>query len=202
MIKLKEIVVSEKFYDIVKSIGKDKNDWIDLEKNPVKKDIERDFPTRKNIFDLVDSAYRSSLGEPHVGIKSPNDVIGKEYNYWEAIDIDNHPDADAVLFGKLKHGIKISGIGHNGQKIAKSEIIRHMIQNLHKKGYWIEASAPISDVLKAKGAPIFIERRKIIKMFPDSKFTEWFDDGSYKRIIDNKLRSSSEREYIFGNPRI
>jgi hypothetical protein len=56
--------------------------------------------------------------------------------------------------------------------------------------------------LKAKGAPIFVDKRKIVKVFPDSEFTEWFDDGSYKRVIDNKLRNSSAREYIFGNPRI
>lgn len=201
MIKLKEIL-SEKFYDIAKSVGKDKGDWLDLEKNPIKKKVEMDFPTRKNIFDLVDYAYRSALGEPHVGVKTPDDVIGKEYDYWEAIDINNDPDADAVLFGKSKFGVKISGIGHNGEKLAKSEAIKFIVNQLHKNGYWVEASSPIADILKAKGAPILKDKEKIKMIFPNSEFTRWYDDGSYNRIIDNKLRNSSAREYIFGNPKI
>lgn len=201
MIKLKHIV-NEKFYDIAKSVGKDKGDWLDLERNPIKKKVEMDFPTRKNIFDLVDNAYRSALGKPHVGVKSPDDVIGKEYDYWEAIDINNDPEADAVLFGKSRHGVKISGIGHNGEMMAKNEVIKFIVSQLHKNGYWVEASSPIADILKFKGAPIFTDREKIQKIFSDSEFTKWYDDGSYNRIINNKLRNSSAREYIFGYPKI
>jgi len=201
MIKLKDIL-TEKFYDIVRSVGKDKNDWIDLEKHPIKKKIEADFPTRKNIFDLVDYAYRTALGEPHVGINSPNDVVGKEYDYWEAIDINNDPLADAVLFGKSRFGVKISGIGHNGEKMSKSKAIQYIIDKLKLPGYWVEASSPIADILKTKGAPIFTDRNKIQKLFKNSEFIQWYDDGSYNRIINNKLRNSSTREYVFGHPKI
>ena len=201
MIKLKKIL-SEKFYDIAKSVGKDKGDWLDLEEPQVKNKVESDFDTKKNIFDLVDMAYRKSLGEPHVGVKSPDDVVGVEYDYWEAIDLDEDPDADAVLFGKSRNGVKISGIGHNGEQLSKRAALKYIINQSHKNGYWIEASSPIADILKAKGAKTFTNREKIQKLFPHSKFTEWFDDGSYKRTIDNKLRNSSTREYIFGRPKI
>lgn len=201
MIKLKNIL-NEKFYDVVKSVGKDKGDWLDLEKNPIKNKIEMDFPARKNIFDLINNAYRKALGKSHVGVRSPYDVVGKEYNYWEAIDINDDPEADAVLFGKLRHGVKISGIGHNGEMMSKHEVIKFIVQQLNTSGYWAEASSPLADILKAKGAPIFTDRERIQKIFPDSSFTKWFDDGSYKRIIDNKLRNSSAREYIFGHPKI
>ena len=201
MIKLKYIL-NEKFYDIAKSVGKDKGDWLDLETPEVKSKVESDFPTRKNIFDLVDQAYQKSLGEPHVGVRNPNDVVSGEYNYCQAVDIDNNPDAEAVVFGKRKHGIKISGIGHNGERLSKEELITYILSILKKSGYWMEASHPIASILKRGGAPILQDRDKIQKIFPNSEFSRWFNDGAYTRIIDNKLRNSSAREYIFGNPKI
>lgn len=201
MIKLKEII-SEKFYDIVRDVGKDKGDWVDLEKQPVKSKVKADLPTRENLFDLVNSAYINALKAPHVGITGPEDVLGPEYDYWEAIDIDENPDADAVLFGKTKFGIKLAGIGHNGEKLSKQVLLRYQVNLLNKDGYWVEASPPISDIMKAKGAPIFTDKEKIQKLFPNSKFTQWFDDGSYTRTIPNEQRSSEKRHYIFGRPRI
>jgi hypothetical protein len=37
---------------------------------------------------------------PMFSVKSPADVLGPNYNYWEAISIDGAPDADAVLLVK------------------------------------------------------------------------------------------------------
>jgi hypothetical protein len=201
VIKLSKII-SEKFYDIAQSVGKDKGDWIDLEKPKIKPKIKSDLPTRENLFDLVNNAYMTALGTPHVGIKTPNDVLGDEYDYWEAIDMDENPDADAVLFGKKKYGIKISGIGHNGEKLSKQTLLRYQINLLHKNRYWIEASAPVSDIMLSKGAPVFSDKEKIQKMFQNSEFTNWFEDGSYIRTIPNSGRSSEKKHYIFGNPKI
>ena len=201
MIKLKQIL-DEKFYDIVRDVGKDKGDWIDLEKSTVKNQIKKDFPTRENLFDLINSAYMNALNSPHVGIKSPDDIVGSEYDYWEAIDINENPYADAVLFGKRKFGIKLSGIGHNGEKLSKQVLLKYQVELLNKNGYWVEASSPVADIMKAKGAPIFTDKEKIQKLFPNSHFTKWYDDGSYNRAMDNKSRNSSTREYVFGNPKI
>lgn len=201
MIKLKHIL-NEKFYDVVKSVGKDKGDWLDITKHPVDKEIKKDFPVRQNIFDLVDFAYRKHLGEPHVGVKGPEDVIGGEYDYWEAMDINDNPDADAVIFGKTKNGIKVSGLGHNGEQIAKEALIKHMAEVLKKPGYWIEASGAVAGALKRFGVPILDGREKIQKLFPGSEVTEWFNDNSYTRTIHNVKRDSTAREYIFGRPQI
>ena len=202
MIKLKK-VLSEKFYDIVKSVGKDKGDWIDLEHPDTKNKLKSDIPAKENIFNLVNFAYDKALGEPHVGVQSPHYVGSSgKYDFWEAIDINDNPDAEAVLFGKRLHGIKISGIGHDGEKLSKFELVKHMSELFRKPGYWAEVSSPASDALLKRGTPIVTDKEEIQKLFPNSKFTQWFDDGSYTRIINNKLRKSSTREYIFGHPKI
>ena len=96
---MKHLLTFEKF--TFNDIYKTKNKWIDLIN---RNDLDE---VKDNLYVLVDNAY-SKLGG-NVSIKNPDDVLKREY--WEAIDIDNDPDADAVLFGKkTKHGIKISVI--------------------------------------------------------------------------------------------
>lgn len=191
--------LKEDFYDIIQSTGSDKKQWVDLEKPNVKKKILKDLPTRENLFDLVDFAYRTALKEPHVGVKSYNDVLGDDYDYWEAIDIDDNPKAEAVLFGKKKHGIKISGLGHNGASLSKQYLMIKLEEVLNKKGYWIECSLGVAKALKRFDIPR-VEKREIIeKLFPDSKIVEWFEDNSYIRSSNERVTG---REYVFGSPKI
>ncbi len=168
-----------------------------MEKQPIKSKIQNDEGIRQNIFNLVDFAYRKNLKEPHVGLKSKDDVLSLNYDYWEAIDIDNRPDADAVIFGKKVYGVKISGIGHNGNIIAIHYLIDELSRILKKQGYWIEASKKVASILKSQNVLVYSNREKIQKMFSDSTF-KWFDDNSYIRTLKNGNYTS--REYIFGNP--
>jgi len=198
MIKLKYIL-TEKFNDILHQIGKDKNDWADISNEPAKGLVKKDIEAKQNIFDLIDGAYRTELNEPHVGIQSPNDILSFKYDYWEAIDIDENPDAEAVLFGKKQHGIKLSGLGHNGEKLSKKTLLNKQLELLKKPGYWVESSGKAAQVKIISGAPIFKDKEKIQKLFPESKF-QWNEDYSYIRTLEgNKV---TDKEYIFGNPKI
>ena len=164
MIKLKKIL-NEKFYDdVVKKVGKDKADWIDLSNNPEKGIIEKDPELKQNMFDLVDFAYRKRLNSPHFGVKSPSDVVGSKYDYWEAIDINENPEADAVLFGKKRNGIKISGLGHDGEKISKNALTKKMAELTKIDGYWIEASGQPANILRFHGANILTDKEKVLKL--------------------------------------
>jgi len=184
----------ESFYDIAKT----KNSWVELSKQPHEPIAKRDMPLKKNLFDLVSLSYQASLGEPHFGVKSPNDILGAKYDFWKAIDLDENPDANAVIFGRQNHGIKIGGIGHDGEKISKSVIVNGLVKLLSEPGYWTEASDPVSPILKAKGAPILKDKMKIQSLFPDAKILQWNDDGSYVRQIND--RGETSQEFIFGNP--
>jgi len=189
-------VILEDFYDVVKH----KKKWHDLERPNIKSKIVDDDGIRQNIFNLVDFAYKKSLNAPHVGVKSSDDVLGSGYDYWEAIDVDDRPDADAVVFGHRRYGIKISGIGHNGNIIAIRYLLHKLVKILSKKGYWIEASLKVAKALNREKLPIFKDRETIKKLYKNSKILKWFDDGSYIRTLRNNKQTN--REYIFGNPQL
>jgi hypothetical protein len=197
MIRLREFI-DEKFLDIAKVDGKDKGDWVNLSKPKLEPIVKKDLPTRKNLFDLVDFAYKSTLKEPNASIKTADDVLGNKYTYWEAIDIDGNPDADAVIFGKKKYGIKITGIGHNGEKISKSILMKKHIELLKKHGYWCEAASRPAEIFFQSGVNVVTDKEKLQKLFPDAQFLQFFDDGSYIRT--GHKSGKYLREYVFGNP--
>jgi len=190
--------VTEDFYSLVQR----KNQWVDLSDNP---EAKHDPALKQNLFDLVNMAYTKTLGEPNYGIKSTAGVLSPDYNFWEAIDIDENPDAEACMFGRRKNGIKISGIGHNGEKISISILVNSLAKKLQQQGYWIEAAGRVAEVMKIKGAPIYKNPNAIPKLFPGAELKQWNDDGSYIRTIPfNQARPSSLQvtglEYVFGHP--
>lgn len=190
--------VTENFYSLVQK----KNQWVDLSNNP---DAKHDPALKQNLFDLVDMAYTKTLGEPNFGVKSTSDVLGHDYNFWEAIDIDENPDAEACIFGKRRNGIKISGIGHNGEKISKSILINGLAQTLQKQGYWLEASGRVAEVLKIKRVPIYKNPDGVISLFPGAELKQWNPDGSYIRTIPFGQARQAETqvttlEHVFGHP--
>ena len=181
MIRLKPLI--ERFADVAKIADKGKGQWVDLSEPAVGSAAKKDFPMKENLFDLVDFAYKNTLHEPNVSVKSPNDVLAFPYDYWEAINIDEAPDADAVLFGSEKNGIKIGGIGHDGRPLSKSHLVKHIIEVLKISGYWIEASGPLGKVLWQAGVPTIEDPQKLQKLFPGSSFENVSADGSYIRTL-------------------
>jgi hypothetical protein len=76
---------------------------------------------KNNLFTLVNIAYDSLGG--HVTINEPDNIENNNINFWTAIDINNDPYADIVIFGKkTKFGIKISGFGHNFESDSKKNL--------------------------------------------------------------------------------
>jgi len=146
-------------------------------------------------------AYVKTQGVPHFSVKSSSHILEKPYDFWQAINIDTRPDADAVIFGKkTRGGVKLSGIGHDGDGLSKLILINHLLDLLKKQGFWLEASHPVSAVMLKKQAPVVTDYDKLQKLFPDSKFVEKFEDGSYIRTDTDRAGGKTNREYLFGNP--
>ena len=152
----------ENFHDVVKN----KKQWINLDNQPIKSKIIKDADIKKNIFNLVDFAYTTSLNEPHPGLKSYKDVLGSTYTYWEAIDVDSNPDADAVIFGQKRNGVKLSGIGHNGKMLAIEYLLNELVKLLQTGNYWMEASLKVAKILKREGLTIINDYDLVQKLFP------------------------------------
>jgi len=197
MIKLLPLL-SEEFFDIAQQVNKDKHDWVNLSEPQTMPMAKKDEKLKFNLFDLVNDAYMTNLNMPHVGLQSVKDVFNNKYDYWEAIDIDELPDAEIVIFGTKRNGVKLSGIGHDGKPISKSILMKRKKELLRTRGYWQEASRRPAEILMASNVPRVTDFKIIHKLFPDSKIIQKFDDGSYIRI--NERGRTTDREYIFGIP--
>lgn len=148
-IKFINLILNERTFN---DIYKKKNKWFNIVKGGNVKELS------KNLYVLIKNAYKPLGG--HFGVQIINDI--SKYNYWEAIDNDDDPDADAVLFGRKNNGIKISGVGHDGRKEGKFVLLRRLANTLKRDGYWIEASKKIQK---------FLLKRKVIYI-TDKKNTE------------------------------
>lgn len=193
MIKLKTLIEHPDDESTFDQKINSKNKWIELLRKGDKEEIKH------NLYVLVHNSYGSMGG--HVRVKDPSSVLDPELTYWEAVDIDVDPDADAVLFGKkTPYGIKIGGMGHDGEKYSKSELVKKTIKQLNKSGYWMEAGDDFAKKLVASNTvPYLAEKEKVEKIFGQE--IEWLNDkGWYERVVND--RGDKSKEIIVGKPNI
>lgn len=119
---------------------------------------------------------------------------------WIAIDWDEYPDADAVIFGKKTNfGIKIQGIGHDGEPKSKEMVINKLISVLKNGKYWIESSDKVEYLLYKNNVPYVDSVDILEKIFPNSNLKMSGDKGKYTRQLSS---GRTINETVFGFPKI
>lgn len=165
-----------------------KDKWVDLS------DKEKE-EYAGDIFNLINTAYAPIGG--NINYKSAADVLGAEADAdYEVINIDDDPEPDALsAYKKTPSGKKLTAIGHDGSQPAKSTIINHEANLLKQKGYYLEVSGKLKDILLAKGAPVVTDP-ELIKKVLKGKTIELNDDGTYQRFIGGEKHTKT----LLGNP--
>jgi len=171
---------------LLEELPKDK--WVDLTS-----DQKSEYA--KDIFDLINTAYAPIGG--NLNYKSAADVLGAEADAdYEVINIDDDPEPDALsAYKKQPAGNKLAAIGHDGSPEAKSKVINHYADLLKKKGYYLEVSGRLKDILLAKGAPVVTDP-ELIKKVLKGKTIELNDDGTYQRFLGGEKHTKT----LLGNP--
>ena len=181
MIKLKDIL-----YETAGSMPKNK--WIELSGKALDK-------FRDEISDLINIAYKDIGG--HANYRSAADITDKDMQVWHAVDLDDDPSPDAVnVYKKKKHGMKSTGLGHDGSPKAKSSVLKNKIQKLKKNGWFVEVSGKMYDILNSRGVPI-ITNRKAVETILKGKKIQWHGDGWYTRNIGG----GSHKKIMMGVPK-
>jgi hypothetical protein len=162
--------------------------WIDL---PA--DDKKEYA--KDIFDLINTAYAPIGG--NLNYKSEADVLGAEVDAeYEVIDIDGDPEPDALISYKDKDtGKKLTALGHDGSKEAKSISLNKIADLLKKPGYYLEVSGKLQDILLAKGAPVVKDTELVQKVLKGKKL-EFNNDGTYQRVIGGQKHTKT----LLGKP--
>ena len=127
---------------------------------------------QKDLFDLIDNAYKSIGG--HVKFKSPSDVMDPELEFWRAADLDDDPELDVVYFGKkTPFGTKHTGIGHDGERGNIKNLLIKKSSELKSPGNYVEVSGAAFDSFVSKGGVPTIDDEDKVRAILGSKDIEW-----------------------------
>ena len=165
--------ISELKNIIRKEISKEndypKNKWIQVTD---RKEIE---DLKDNLFQLIKTAYANIGG--HFSFKSPEDVLDPELDFWKVADLDQDPEIDVTTFGYYTpHGIKHTGMGHDGDKANVKNLLTHKTKMLKTPGNYVELSGAAFDSFVGYGGAPVIEDEEIVRDIlgsERSKEMEW-----------------------------
>jgi len=179
-----------KLIDLLNELNIPKNKWVTIPSSELENYDDE-------IFKLISTAYAPIGGHPNY--KSSNDVSGSESDAeYEAIDLDDDPEIDALTVSKSKpSGKKFVATGHDNTKASRSKVVNHKANKLKSSGYFIEVSGKLIDILVAKGVEP-IDDEEIVRKVLKGKDIEWLGNGQYKRTIGGKLFTKS----LMGKPEI
>lgn len=175
-----------------------KNKWSFIFSDTAKKQLAPSF------VNLVQSAYAKTPQGSF--INSVTDVLPSK---WIALDWDNDPEPDSVIFYRTERsnepwkGFKIQGIGHDTQRTSIDMIFKKLKYQLNIRGWWIEASDAMEHILyKDKTVKYVKDWNYAAAIFPNTNLT-MLNMTNYPGKYSRKTSSSSSviiKESIFGKP--
>lgn len=135
-------------YYITEGLDFKKGVWTQIDLKKLTKDQKSEL--EYEIFGLISTAYKPLGG--HVNFKNSKDVFSdKDVTYWKGLDLDGADDLDVIVFGKkTKYGIKLTGVGHDDEKLSKQEYLNNKAASLSKIGYYNEVSGKLAEILLQK----------------------------------------------------
>jgi hypothetical protein len=165
-----------------------KDTWQQLDKRQVE-------PYKDELLDLIQQAYKEIGGHPN--FKTDSDITsGNGGDVYDIIDLDSDHDIDAVNVSKEKpSGHKLVAMGHDGTSDAKRAAINQQASQLKTRGWYMEVSGKIKDILLAKGVkPVTDE--KLVRKALSGKDIVWHGDGTY----DRKIGGETHTKMMVGKP--
>lgn len=168
-----------------------KNKWVNLTLDDLKKDpsLADDF------IELIKNSYVKIGG--HSEFASPLSFFNGDVFVFDAIDVDDDPEADAVKVQKITpYGKKLIASASDGGPSAKSELTSLSVSSLKKPGYYAEVSDALAHVLITRGHVPFVGSEVLVRKILGNKDIKWIGahpenkypgyDGWYERKIGGK----------------
>jgi len=175
------------YEDFVNELKIPSNRWVDLDLKSI------DTAGMESIWTMYTDTY---LG---AGMDlSANDwpEMQAKYKATALKDIDGDHLADAfIIYKPTKWGNKIALLGTNGKKEAKSDVVKKLLQLVNTKGWFIEASLKMEEILSKSGAPVITDEDMIRDVVGADKKPEFTGDGYYTRFLSKAGKRITKRIY-------
>ena len=110
------------------------------------------------------------------------------------VDKDKLPDS-FIIYKETKYGNKIALLGTNGVQEAKRELVKYLLQVVKTKGWFIEASMKMEDLLRNSNISVVNNEDAILDIVGKNKEPEMLEDGYYKRYLSKADKKIVKRIY-------
>lgn len=114
--------------------------------------------------------------------------------YLKDVDKDNQADA-FLIYKETKYGNKIALLGTNDKKEAKKELIKKLMELVKTKGWFIEASLKMEEILSGSNAPYITDENIIKDIVGKHKEVEMGEDGYYTRFLSKANKRITKKIY-------
>jgi hypothetical protein len=161
--------------------------WIDMDLSKLS----------ENDMQLIWSMYVSTYAKEGLDL-SANDWKEMQSKYkataLKDVDSDNQPDA-FIIYKETKYGKKIALLGTNDKKQAKSDLIKKLFDLLNTRGWFIEASLKMEEILSKSNVPVITDEEMIKDVVGSEKKPEMEKDGYYTRFLSKAGKRIRKRIY-------
>jgi hypothetical protein len=111
-------------------------------------------------------------------------------------DVDKDHIADAfIIYKETAYGKKIALLGTNDLKEAKKQLIQKVIELLNTRGWFIEASMKMEEVLSSSKVPVIKDENMIVDVVGKDKKPEMGTNGYYTRFLSKASKRIVKRMY-------
>lgn len=175
------------FEDFVNEFQIPSNKWIEMDLKKIDKE------GMQEIWDMYTKTYLDA------GMDLSADDWQEMQTKYKAtalkdVDSDHTPDA-FIIYKPTKWGNKIALLGTNGKKEAKSDIVKKLLQLVNTKGWFIEASLKMEEILSKSNAPVVKDEDMIRDVVGADKKPEFTEDGYYTRFLSKAGKRITKRIY-------
>lgn len=156
------------------------NEDYNLNDHPKKKWITQKLSTiDSRILDNIFKDYKAVYQAQGMQLSAFSaSELKSGYEIVMLIDVDKDPMPDAFIFTR---GSRVKLLATDGGSLSKSLVVKKVVKMV-KTSYSLEASKKMDDIMKGKGAPPVLDKKKIEKMV-GPKFIKHLEDGYYERKL-------------------
>ena len=163
------------------------NKWIDWDLSRLDKEGE----------DLIWKMYSDTYGKAGMDFSASDaSELKTKYKatYLKDVDNDHKPDA-FIIYKPTAYGNKIALLGTNDKKEAKRDLIKKVVDLLNTRGWFIEASLKMEEILSQSNVRVIRDEKMILDVVGKDKKVEFGVDGYYTRLLSKASKRIQKRMY-------
>jgi len=163
------------------------NQWVDANMSSLDKEE----------LDLIWKMYTDTYSREGMDFSADDEgELKSKYKatFLKDVDADNLADA-FIIYKETKYGKKIALLGTNDKKDAKRELLKKVTELLNKRGWFIEASLKMEQILSSSNVPVIYDEKMINDIVGADKKPELEDKGYYTRLLSKASKRIRKRMY-------